>query len=116
MWISSRRSPSGRGQKRFLNRARCCFLCGKALGADRALYETATGSYALERDLMAAHPACVAEQAERDAERSRVQLERICAAGEAYAAEMRVRSRLIVVEARLPSVRPVTWARGGGMP
>lgn len=108
MWISSRRSPSGRAQKRFLNRARSCGLCGNALGGDRALYETSTGFYVPERDLLAAHPACVADQERRDAERSRALSERICAASERYAAEMRVRSRLIVVETALPSVRPVS--------
>lgn len=106
MWISSRRSPSGRAQKRFLNRARSCSLCGNALGTDRALYETATGWSALERDLIVAHPACVTEQAERDAERSRALSERVTRAAEARTAETRVRSRLIVVDGPFP---PTLW-------
>lgn len=105
MWISSRRSPSGREQKRFLNRAVSCGLCRKSLGTDRALYETQTG-LSPGRDLLAAHPACVTEEQRQADARLQEDVARSLAASETYAAEMRARSRLIVVDGPfLPSLR-----------
>ena len=55
-WNVFRRTPSGRDQKRILNRAVTCPLCESPLGADRALYRAYTGSS--ESEMIAAHPPC----------------------------------------------------------
>ena len=97
-----RHSPSGREEKRLLNRARKCRFCPQPLGADRALFELRKGFQ--EFDLAVAHPACADEELRQIGERSQAEQERIRTAGEAYAAEMRARSRLIVVDGP-PSLR-----------
>jgi hypothetical protein len=103
MWISSRRNPSGREQKRFLNRAVSCGLCSKSLGSDRGLYETRKG---YDAGLLVAHPECVTEEQRQAETRLQQGVARSLAASEAYAAEMRARSRLIVVDGPfLPSLR-----------
>jgi hypothetical protein len=56
-----RHPVSGRAQKRLLNRAPSCHLCGGRLGTDRALFCAYAGFMACE--LIAAHPACAAGEA-----------------------------------------------------
>jgi hypothetical protein len=58
-WNIFRQSPSGRDQKRILNQAVTCPLCGKALGTDRALHRAYTGSG--DWEFIAAHPGCADE-------------------------------------------------------
>ena len=55
-WNIFRRTPSGRDQKRILNRATICPLCTEPLGADRALYCAHTGFS--EHEYITAHPGC----------------------------------------------------------
>ncbi len=55
-WNLFRQAPSGRDQKRILNRAVTCPLCARPLGADRALYRAYTGSSQYE--MTAIHPGC----------------------------------------------------------
>ena len=112
MWISARRAPSGRNQKRLLNRARSCGLCGKGLGGDRALYDTQSGWSSLDRDLIAAHPACAGRLTEENQARLLRETERLGAmsarisAGRMIAATMPVSRSLITVAFAPPSVRP----------
>ncbi len=109
-----RHRTSGREEKRLLNRARSCEFCPEPLGTDRALFRAYTGF--TEFELVPAHRACGEAEPEKiEARRAQEERKRVASSAR-YAAEMRARSRLIVVEASLPSVRPVAWARGGGMP
>lgn len=62
-----RHPVSGRTQKRLLNRAPSCRLCGGRLGADRGLFRAYTGFMACE--LITAHPACAASEAREIRER-----------------------------------------------
>lgn len=55
-WNLFRQSPSGRDQKRILNRAVTCPLCGKPLDTSRALYKAYTGHG--EHEYIAAHLGC----------------------------------------------------------
>ncbi len=55
-WNIFRQAPSGKTQKRILNRATTCPLCGKPLGTDRALRKAYTGFSDFE--MIAAHPGC----------------------------------------------------------
>ncbi len=55
-WNLFRHTPSGRDQKRTLNRAATCPLCTQPLGTDRALYCAYTDFS--EHEYIAAHPAC----------------------------------------------------------
>ena len=55
-WNVFRQSPSGRNQKRILNRAATCPLCGNPLGTNRALYRAYTSHSGYE--MIAAHPPC----------------------------------------------------------
>ena len=66
-WNIFRQSPSGRDQKRILNRAVNCALCTKALGTDRALCRAYTAFSASE--MIAAHPACVDDHMRQMTER-----------------------------------------------
>jgi len=56
-----RHPVAGRAQKRLLNRAVACRLCGCRLGTDRALFCAYTGFMACE--LIPAHPACASAEA-----------------------------------------------------
>jgi hypothetical protein len=62
-----RHRVSGRAQKRLLNRAVSCRLCGGRLGTDRALFRAYTGFMACE--LIPAHPACAGAEAREIRER-----------------------------------------------
>ena len=66
-WNLFRRTPSGRDQKRTLNRATTCPLCTEPLGTDRALYDAYTGF--TEHELIAAHPGCADEHQRQLTER-----------------------------------------------
>jgi len=55
-WNVFRRTPSGRDQKRTLNRATTCTLCTKPLDTDRALYQAYTDFS--QSEMITAHPAC----------------------------------------------------------
>jgi hypothetical protein len=66
-WNVFRRTPSGRDQKRILNRAVACPLCSKPLGTDRALYCAYTGS--IDHEFIAAHPGCADEHMRQLSER-----------------------------------------------
>lgn len=113
MWISQRRSPSGRAERRLLNRARACGLCRKPLGAERALYETqaVSASYALNHDLIIAHPTCADALAEENTARLRRQTESLSRlatqvnAGRLIAQTMPVSRSLITVAFAPPAVR-----------
>lgn len=107
-----RHRPSGREEKRLLNRARKCGFCPEPLDDDRALFRAYTGFTDFE--LVPAHWACgEAEPAKIDARRAREEAER-AARSARYAAEMRARSRLIVVEAAPATVRPAAaWQMPG---
>lgn len=99
-----RHSPSGREEKRLLNRARSCGFCGQPLGTDRRLYRAYTGLTAFE--LVPAHPACGDSEPERIDARRQAEEARRAARSAAFAAEMSARSRLAVVTFAPPSVRP----------
>jgi hypothetical protein len=99
-----RHSPSGRDQKRLLNRAIRCALCGEQLGRDRRLYRAYTGF--TESELIPAHPACGDDEPRRIQERRDAEEAERAARSERFAAEARVRSRLIVVGASPAQVRP----------
>jgi len=99
-----RHSPSGREEKRLLNRARSCGFCGEALGADRRLYRAYTALMAF--DLVPAHPACGDSEPQKiEARRAAEEAER-AAWPARWAAEQRARSRLIVVDFAPARVRP----------
>jgi hypothetical protein len=66
-WNVFRRTPSGRDQKRILNRAVTCPLCSKPLGSDRALYCAYTGFS--QSEMIAAHPVCADEHMRQLTER-----------------------------------------------
>jgi hypothetical protein len=66
-WNLFRQSPSGRDQKRILNRAVTCPLCSKPLGTDRALYRAYTTFS--ESGMIAAHPGCADEHMRQLTER-----------------------------------------------
>ena len=55
-WNLFRRPPSGRNQKRILNRATTCPLCRKPLDTNRAFYKAYTAH--TESKYIAAHPTC----------------------------------------------------------
>ena len=55
-WNLFRRTPSGRDQKRILNRTTTCPLCQQPLGTNRALYKAYTAHS--EHEYITAHPAC----------------------------------------------------------
>jgi hypothetical protein len=66
-WNVFRQTPSGRDQKRILNRAVSCTLCSKPLGTDRALFCAYTGFS--EAEMIAAHPGCADEHMRQLGER-----------------------------------------------
>lgn len=66
-WNVFRRTPSGRDQKRILNRAATCPLCTEPLGTDRALHCAYTGFS--EHEYIAAHPGCADEHMRQLTER-----------------------------------------------
>jgi len=66
-WNVFRRTPSGRDQKRTLNRATTCTLCTNPLGTDRALYQAYTDFS--QSEMITAHPACADKHMQQLTER-----------------------------------------------
>lgn len=99
-----RHKPSGREEKRLMNRAVSCGLCGESLEADRRLYRAYFTHMAF--DLLACHPACGDSEPELiEARRQDEETERVARSAR-FAAEASARSRLAVVTFAPLSVRP----------